>query len=403
MQFTKNDRGRDPVWFLNFFYLMRQKGIPVSLTEWMTLMQALHHGLHEHSLDGFYQLCRTILLKSETDFDTFDQLFAYYFRGKELPAIKDVTSELLEWLREAIEKRQLPEELLAELGGSPERAFEQLMEDFEKLLGEQTERHDGGSKWIGTGGTSPFGHSGASHQPGIRVGGEGGGRSAIAVAGERRYKGYRRDLILDVRQIKAALKKLRVLAREGSVDELDIDETIDATCKNAGDIELIFRKSRKNSAKVLLLMDSGGSMTPHAKVCSLLFSAAHQMSHFKDFQHYYFHNAIYHYLYRDNWQSHRTAVNEFLHKYDSGYKVIFVGDACMAPYELLHPWYGDGRSGLDTLVAMREHFSHLIWLNPEPKQYWNHETIDAVRKVVPMFPLTIDGIGDAIQKLLVMR
>lgn len=390
-------------WFLEFFFLLRQKGLKVSLNEWMTLVKALKLGLHDHSLDGFYDIARTVLVKSEAELESFDALFAYYFEGQELPPLPDVTSELLEWLREAVEKREVPPDLLEQLAQQQDKTVEELLRDFERLLEEQDERHDGGNKWIGTGGTSPFGHSGSLNQPGVRVGGKGGGRQAIMKAGQHNYDGYSKDRTLDIRQFQLALKSLRVLANEGVEEELDLDATVNETARNAGELELVFRPNRKNTVKLLLLMDSGGSMDPYASICSMLFSATHQMSHFKDFQYYYFHNCIYQFLYRDKWEQARTPFPEFLHKYDKSYKVILVGDACMAPYELLNNWYGDGVSGLEHLELIRRHFDRCVWLNPEPKRIWNHETIYAIRQVFPMFPLTVNGLNDAVEELTVKR
>lgn len=394
-----------PVWFLDFFYLLRSRGLKVSMTEWMTFLRGLLAGLHEHSLHGFYELGRMTLVKTEADLDEFDVAFKHYFDGKEMPPLAAVRQEILDWLANPRHEYELSPEEQQELAQT-QTSLEELLERYQELLDRQDERHDGGNTWIGTGGTSPYGNNGAGHQPGFKVGGEAGARSAVAVAGERRYQGYRDDVILDTRQFKMALKRLRLLAKEGQREELDLDQTIDATCRNAGEIDLIFEPGRKNSVKLLLLMDTGGSMSPYAALCNVLFSAAHQMSHFKDLQHFYFHNCIYQYLYRDEWgkwSTVRTTVPEFLHKYDRSYKVIFVGDACMAPHELHHQWYGDGRSGYDVFSAIRAHFTHAVWLNPEPRKYWNHETITAVRKLYPMFPLTVKGLEGAVAELLVKR
>ncbi|RLC91654.1 MAG: VWA containing CoxE family protein, partial [Chloroflexi bacterium] len=272
--------------FTDFFYLLKRKKVPVSITEWMTLMEALSRGLISN-LDDFYYLARAILVKSEAYFDEYDLAFQEYFTGIESPA--EIHQKFLEWLKDPINRELLTDE---EKALYDMMDLDELIREFEKRLAEQTEQHDGGSYWIGRGGTSPFGHSG-SHPAGIRIGGQSRGRGAIQIAQERRFRNYRNDLTLDVRQIKMALRRLRQLSRIGPEDELDLDETIDATAQNAGEIEMRWTRSRKNAVKLLLLMDVGGSMEPFAHVCSQLFSAAHSSSHFKDLQYYYFHNCIY--------------------------------------------------------------------------------------------------------------
>ncbi len=389
--------------FMDLFYTLRRLKVPVSITEWMTLMDALYQGHASSNLTSFYYLARAILIKSETFYDQYDQAFATVFKDCELtPQIKE---EILSWLEDPINKLELSEEdqYFMEKWG-----FDRLMEELQKRLEEQDARHDGGSRWIGTGGTSPFGHSGAN-PAGIRIGGPGGGGTAVQIAGERRFRNYRTDVTLDVRQIKMALKQLRQFKREGPEDELDLEATIDKTCKEAGEIELVFSRARKNSAKVLLLMDSGGSMTPYAHLVSRLFSAAHQMTHFKDFQSYYFHNCIYQDIYTDIHNSEAVSTASLLHNLSPGYKVIIVGDAYMAPSELnvkggaIDYYYYNETTGSEWLQRIAEHFRHTAWLNPMPERTWFHTTISAIAKLIPMYPLTLEGMEQAIKKLMVAR
>jgi len=388
--------------FTGFFYALRQRKIPVSITEWMTLMEALSGG-HISTLDDFYYLARAILVKSEAYFDHYDVAFQEYFKGIEGPL--QIAEEILEWLKDPINRLLLTDEERALLNSMD---LEQLLEELEKRLREQTEQHDRGNHWIGKAGTSPFGHSG-EHPSGFRIGGGGGGRSAIQIAEQRQFRNYRHDLTLDIRQIEVALKGLRQFNRTGPEDELDLDKTIDATAKNAGDIELIWRRSRKNKIKLLLLMDVGGSMDPFARLCSLLFSAAHHSTHFKDFQYYYFHNCVYDYVYKD--MLHRDAVpfDYLLQNIEPDYKLIIVGDAWMAPSELNSVWGAiyyyerNCKPGLVRLKQIADHFSHCVWLNPESTAYWNEPTVMRIRKIFPMFELTIEGLQQAIKKLIVKR
>lgn len=388
--------------FTDFFYLLRKKRVPVSITEWMTLMEALSQGLATN-LDDFYYLARATLVKSEAYFDQYDVAFQEYFKGIEGPA--DISDMIREWLKDPIDKLGLTEE---------ERALfdmmdlDELLREFEKRLAEQTEQHDGGNYWIGRGGTSPFGHSG-SHPAGVRVGGQSRGRGAIQIAQERRFRNYRSDLTLDVRQVKIALRRVRQLSRIGSEDELDLDRTIDATAKNAGDIELLWMRSRKNAVKLLLLMDVGGSMEPFAELCSLLFSAAHTSSHFKDFQYYYFHNCIYENVYRDVETQEQVGTEHLLRTLEPDYKVILVGDARMAISELterfgaIYYYQRNDTPGILWLKRIADHFSHCIWLNPEGAHFWNHPTVSMIGRLFPMYGLNIDGIGDGVKKLVSKR
>ncbi len=387
--------------FLDFFYTLRQLKVPVSVTEWMTLMDALGRGHAQSSLTSFYYLARAILVKSEAFYDQYDQAFAHVFRNAELPT--DIRDDILQWLEDPINQLQLPPEELEKL---KRWDLDKLREELEKRMQEQTERHDGGGRWVGTGGTSPFGHSGA-HPAGIRIGGAGGGGHAIQIASKRLFRNYRTDVTLDVRQLKIALKKLRQFAKEGPEDELDIDLTIDKTCREAGEIELVFTRARKNKVKVLLLMDSGGSMTPYARLVDRLFSAAHQMSHFRDFQAYYFHNCIYQDVYKDIYVNEAEPTAGLLKNLEGDYKVILVGDAYMAPSELFSAggaidyFYHNDTPGLEWLRRFADHFRYCVWLNPLPQRAWIHPTIRTISQTFPMFPLTLDGVEDAVKALMV--
>ncbi len=386
--------------FTDFFYVLKRRKVPVSITEWMTLMEALARG-YITNLDEFYFLARAILVKSETYFDNYDIAFQEYFKGIETPA--EILERVLEWLENPLEGLSLTEEQKALFKGME---FDELVRELEKRLQEQDGRHDGGSYWIGRGGTSAFGHSGY-HPSGIRIGGESRSRSAVQIAQERRFRNYRSDLTLDVRQIKVALKGLRQLGRTGPEDELDLERTIDSTAKNAGEIELMWRRSRKNAVKVLLLMDVGGSMDPYALLCSQLFSAAHSSAHFKDFQYYYFHNCIYDNLYRDIERQEAVSTDHILRTLEPDYKLILVGDARMGSWELMQK-YGaisyyerNETPGIIWLKRIADHFNHAVWLNPDEPRFWVAYTVQKISKFFPMFPLTLDGLGQAVKRLVV--
>ncbi|RMG08004.1 MAG: VWA domain-containing protein, partial [Planctomycetota bacterium] len=280
---------------------------------------------------------------------------------------------------------------------------EELERMFQALLEEQRERHDGGSRWIGTGGTSPFGHGGHP-RAGYRIGGRGGGRRALKTADARAYRPYRSDLALDVRSMGVALRKLRAFGREGEA-ELDLDASIDATARNAGELELVLRPPRRPNTRVLLLMDVGGSMDPYAHLVSRLFSAASKATHFKELRCYTFHNCIYGHLAAGEGFRERVRVRDVLAQCGRHYKLIIVGDALMAPYELLQhggsPDLGDdrGREGISWLQLLAEHFDRAVWLNPEPPRFWRGNTIETIGEIFPMFPLTLDGLGEAIEHL----
>ncbi|MEZ4459543.1 MAG: VWA domain-containing protein [bacterium] len=391
--------------FIEFFYHLRERGLPVSTTEYLTLLEALEKGLHQDSLDHFYGLARSILVKKPEQYDVYDLAFAEFFKDATVDWSKfrdDLPDELLDWLKDPQAMRALTPEELAAL---EKLDLEELRRRFEERLNDQHERHDGGNKWIGTGGTSPFGHGGAN-PAGIRVGGPGGGRSAVQVAMNRRFKNLRSDAVLDVRQFSSALKRLRILAKDGRQEELDLDETIDETARNYGDIELVFKQPRKNEVKLLLLMDVGGSMTPYSHLSSLLFSAAHQASHFKQFESYYFHNCPYESVYSDMGRRKGIRTAELLKKVDSSWRCIIVGDAAMAPYELMDSggssdmFYINPEPGIVWLKRLVEKMPQSVWLNPDPPKYWrSYYTVNIISSIFPMFPLTLEGLDDAIREL----
>jgi len=389
--------------FTGFFYALKKRKVPISITEWMTLMEALARG-YINTMDDFYYLARAILVKSEVYFDHYDVAFQEYFQGIEGPA--EITEEVLKWLNDPFTRRLLEQQGAFRF---TDLKLDELLKELEKRLKEQKEAHNGGDYWIGRGGRSPFGHDG-EHPAGIRIGGQGGNRTAVQIAQDRLYRNYRSDLTLDVRQIKMALKKLRQLNRIGPEDELDLDKTIDATAKNVGDLELVWRRARKNTIKLLLLMDTGGSMEPYVHVCSLLFTAAHTSTHFKDFQYYYFHNCVYDDLYKNMETRETVSTDHLLETLTPDYKVVIVGDANMGPWELTEKngaIYYYQRNEIPGVVWLRRiagHFSHAVWLNPDDARYWGRSpTVQLVGKVFPMYPLTLDGLGQAVKKLVVKR
>lgn len=387
--------------FVPFVYELRSRGVPVGTQEALSLARALLAGVHDSSLDGFYYVARSLLIHREAHLDVFDEAFLSHFKGVE-GAGKTLKDELLDWLEEAAQRRHtLTDEERALLD---QISAEELRRLFDETMAEQTERHDGGSRWIGTGGKSPFGHSGAARK-GIRVGGGGGGRSAIKVADARMYRPYRSDVTLDVRQMQVALRKLRAFVRQGADEELDLDGTIDATAHNAGELEIVTRPPRRPNTRVLLIMDVGGSMDPYAHLVSRLFSATQKSTHFRELRTYYFHNCVYGHVYRTERFEEPVRVRDLLAEVGPHYKLIMVGDALMAPYELLAAGgsldLGDdaGIEGVAWLMTLAKHFDRSVWLNPEPRRFWDGNTIEYVRQVFDMFPLTLEGLGDAVQHL----
>jgi uncharacterized protein with von Willebrand factor type A (vWA) domain len=311
----------------------------------------------------------------------------------------------LDWLSDPISPRVLTPEEIAAL---EQLDLEELRQKFEERLREQTERHDGGNRWVGTGGTSPFGHSG-THPGGVRVGGEGQNRSAMQVAAKRRFRNLRHDVTLDVRQIGMALRRLRQFAREGRVEELDLDGSIDATARNAGDLELVFHPERKNTVKLLLLLDVGGSMTPFTRLSERLFSAAHKATHFKAFRHYYFHNCVYEHVYSDITRHEGPAVGKLLSELDPTWFVLLVGDASMHPAEITHPggaidyYHYNEEPGLVWLRRIQKRFPRSAWLNPISEPFWDQASVRIIRDVFPMFELTLDGLDQAVRHLRAKR
>jgi len=380
--------------FLDFLYRLRKYEVPVGAQEAVALARALKLGLHESSLDGFYYAARALLVHREGHLDAFDQAFLAEFKGVEGEHVR-LKEELMEWLKDAKlrlddltpEQRELAESL----------DLEELKKLFEQRLEEQQERHDGGNRWIGTAGSSPFGRKGQKRE-GVRVGGKGGNRSAVQVADARMYRPYRSDVTLDIRQMEMALRRLRAFIREGAEEELDLDRTIDETARNAGEIEVVTRPPSRPNTRVILMMDVGGSMDPYAHLMSQLFSATKRATHFKELRTYYFHNCVYGRVYKTERFDEPVWIQDLLHECSRNYKLILVGDALMAPYELLRQGgaisLNDRNTlpGIGWLMMLQQHFPQSIWLNPEPQAYWDGTTIDHVRRVFEMFPLTLEGL-----------
>jgi uncharacterized protein with von Willebrand factor type A (vWA) domain len=390
--------------FVPFLFELRAQKVKVGTQEAMALARALTMGLHDSSLDGFYHVARALCVHREADLDPFDQAFARHFRGIETIS-KGLLDELEEWLKDPKNRKELTEDERKLLESLDMEALRKL---FEERMREQKERHDGGNRWIGTGGTSPFGAQG-QHPSGVRVGPMGGGRSAMAIADARRYKPYRSDLVLDVRQVEVALRKLRAFHREGAEDELDIDETIAETAKNAGELEIVMRPPRKSNVRVLLLMDVGGSMDPHAELVSRLFSAAKRASNIRELKTFYFHNCIYGRLYATERFTEPLRLRDVMDQTSPEWKLVMVGDAAMHPTELLGAgdweyWSrggdgGEAMPGIRWMMMLADHYKRSAWLNPDPPSYWRGGTAEQLGKVFSMYPLTLDGLGDAITSL----
>ena len=393
--------------FEDFLYLLRGRGLNVSLTEWMALVQALHENLHEASFTGFYHLCRCLLMKSEADFDAFDRAFLDYFQ--EVDFQQEVSQELLNWLDRPDAPMGEYDEQQAELNeGLSTLEIEEL---FQERKREQREQHNCGSYWVGAHGMSIFGNMGLS-PAGLRAGGTSRSRRAFRVAGERRYRDFRQDNTLDTRQLQVALRRLRQFS--GLVDlpptEFDVDSTIQDTASSAGMLKVRYKKPRQNTVKVLLLMDSGGSMEHYAQLCSALFQAVTKAGHFKDLKIYYFHNCPYTRLYNDPTLNPNNAVpvSWVLSNLAPEYKLIFVGDAQMSPHEIFDPFpsprEGEPSSGVDCLGRLRERYRRAVWLNPGDRPEWGGEwtaSYDAIEGLFPMYALTVEGIEAGMKKLLV--
>jgi uncharacterized protein with von Willebrand factor type A (vWA) domain len=389
--------------FVEFFLSLRETGIPVSLREYLTLLEAVDAGVAGFDVEGFYHVSRAALVKDERFFDRFDQVFARHFgeiaagigvEARELPA---------DWLRKMSERLLTPEEkaLVKALGG-----WENLMEELAKRLREQHERHQGGSKWIGTGGTSPFGAFGYNPE-GIRIGPHSAGnRTAVKVWDRREFRDFDGDVELGTRNVKMALRRLREFVREGAPDELDLDATIDSTARNAGLLDVRMRPERRNRARVLLFLDGGGSMEDHVEVVSQLFSAAR--AEFSRLEHFYFHNCVYERVWRANADRSFDTVptEQVLRTYGRDHKLILVGDASMSPYELMVPGgsveHMNAEPGIAWLRRLVAQWPKAAWLNPVPEPRWRRtETIGAVREIFDgrMYPLTLAGIEHAMSDL----
>ena len=386
-----------------FFVKLKDHKIPVSIKEWLTLLEAMQKDVISPSIDEFYYLSRTTLVKDEQNFDKFDRAFGEYFKGIE--SIAGVELDIpLEWLLKQAELSLSPEEkaMIEAMGG-----WDKLMEALKKRLEEQKGRHQGGNKWIGTAGTSPFGAYGYNPE-GVRIGQDGSrARSAVKVWDAREYRNLDDSVELGTRNIKVALRRLRKFAREGAPEELDLDTTIDKTARNAGYLDLSMRPERHNAVKVLMFLDIGGSMDDHVKLCEELFSAA--KTEFKHLEYFYFHNCLYDYVWKDNRRRHseRTRTFDIMHKYGHDYKLVFVGDATMSPYEILQPGgsieYSNDEAGAVWLKRVLEVYPRAVWLNPEPEEIWPYrQSIGILKEIMGgrMYPTTIQGLERAMRALV---
>ena len=390
---------------IDFFYTLRSAKLPVSVKEYLTLLEALQANVvgpnsDASSMDDFYHLSRMILVKDEKHFDKFDKAFGAYFKGVEM--LTDFTADVpLEWLKKALENELTPEQKAA----IEKMGWDELMETLKKRLEEQKERHQGGNKWIGTGGTSPFGNGGYNPQ-GIRIGGKGANKSAIKVWEQRAYQDYDDAVELGTRNIKVALRRLRRFAREGAEDEFDLDNTIRSTAANAGYLDIKMRPERHNHVKLLLLMDVGGTMDEHVARVEELFSAV--KGEFKYLEFFYFHNCVYDFLWKNNRRRFAEKFDtwDVIRKYNKDHKLIFVGDATMSPYEILQPGgsveYNNEEAGAEWLQRLTHAYPKFAWINPEPLGVWQYrQSISIIQQMVSnrMFPLTLKGLEDAMRML----
>ncbi|RYM34599.1 VWA domain-containing protein [Brumimicrobium glaciale] len=389
--------------FLDFFLLLKAKGIPVTLREYLDLLAALDANVAEYNVDDFYFLSRTVLVKNEEHLDLYDQIFGVYFKGIEQIQSSDILNIPDEWLRKNGE-RLFSREELEKIKSQGD--LESLLDRMAELLKEQKERHQGGNKWIGTGGTSPFGAYGYNPE-GVRIGQDKSRhRKAVKVWDKRSFKDLSQDEELDTRNMKMALRKLRILSREGRTEEIDLGKTIKSTAKNSGMLEIEMVPSKKNVVKVLLLFDIGGSMDDHIALCSQLFSAAKY--EFKHLEFFYFHNCLYENVWKQNerrWDD-KTPTETIFNTFNEDYRVVFVGDASMSPYEIFSRMgsvehYND-EAGQVWLQRMIAQFPYFVWLNPVAKSEWKYtESIGMIQKIMKdrMFPLTIKGIEEAVDVL----
>ena len=385
---------------IDFFFILKDAKIPVSIKEFLLLLEALEKEVIGPSLDDFYYLARLTLVKDEAHFDKFDRAFALYFKG--IATVFEENAAIpLDWLlKRAVKNLSAEERALVEKFG-----YEKLVERLQQLLQEQKERHEGGSKWIGTGGTSPFGNSG-NNPEGIRIGGASTNRSAVKVWEARSYRDYDASREIGTRNIKVALRRLRKFARQGAPDELALDATIRATANNAGYLDIRMQPARRNNIKVLMLLDVGGTMDEHIQRTEELFAAS--KSEFKNMEFYYFHNCVYDHLWRNNQRKNteRFATWDVLRKYTPDTKVIFVGDATMSPYEILHPGgavdFHNDETGAAWLQRFTTTFPNAIWLNPEPENIWEYrQSIAIIRQQMDnrMYPLTLEGLERGMRTL----
>jgi uncharacterized protein with von Willebrand factor type A (vWA) domain len=387
----------------DFFLKLKSHKLPVSIKEWLTLLEAMQKNVISPSIDEFYYLSRIALVKDEANFDKFDRAFGEYFQGVESVAGLELDFPP-EWLLKQAELNLSEEEkaMVEAMGG-----WEKLMETLKKRMEEQKARHQGGNKWIGTAGTSPFGAYGYNPE-GIRIGQDKSrNRSAVKVWDQREYRNLDDSLELGTRNIKVALRRLRKFAREGAPEELDLDTTIDKTARNAGYLDLMMRPERHNAVKVLMFVDIGGTMDDHIKLCEELFSAA--KTEFKHLEYFYFHNCLYDYVWKDNRRRHseRTRTFDILHKYGHDYKLVFVGDATMSPYEILQPGgsieYSNDEAGSVWMKRMLEIYPRAVWLNPEPEEIWNYrQSIGILKEIMGgrMYPTTLSGLERAMRALV---
>ena len=387
---------------IDFFLKLKSHKLPVSIKEFLTLLEALKKGVIGASVEDFYYLSRITLVKDEANFDKFDRAFAEYWDGVE--AIPGIEAQIpLEWLLKQAELTLSDEEkkMIEALGG-----WEKLMETLKKRLEEQKDRHQGGNKWIGTGGTSPFGAYGYNPE-GIRIGQKNSrNRSAVKVWDQREYQNLDDSVELGTRNIKVALRRLRRFARQGAPEEFDLENTISSTARKAY-LDIHMRPERRNTVKVLLLLDIGGSMDDHVKLCQEMFSAA--KTEFKHLEYFYFHNCLYDFVWKDNRRRHaqRTRTWDLLHKYGHDYKVIFVGDATMSPYEILQPGgsieYFNEEAGAVWVKRMTDIYQKCVWLNPEPEEIWGYrQSVQVMKELMGgrMFPTTINGLERAMKTLV---
>ena len=387
----------------DLFYKLRKVQIPVTITEWMTLLGGLEAKIADYSVDNFYYLARTCLIKDERFFDRFDQVFGEHFKGQEMLFDEIIGDIPLEWLQ-AHKKLHLTEEEKAEieaLGG-----WDKLMETLKKRLEEQKKKHQGGSKMIGTGGTSPFGADGYNPE-GVRIGQEKGrhGR-AVKVWDKREYRNLDDNVELGTRNIKLALRRLRKFAREGAQDELDLDDTINSTARNSGLLDIKMVAEKRNATKMLLFLDVGGSMDPYVKVCEELFSAA--KTEFKHLEYHYFHNFLYETVWKDNTMRFHAKIptQQLMRTYGADHKIVFVGDATMSPYEIMNAGgsveHWNEEAGATWIARLLAIFPYAVWINPQPEKYWGHiPSIGMIKELLSdrMFPLTIDGLERAMKIL----